>query len=134
MIKDGVLVEDVITAFQLEKNDFYKKIKSKTLRNNDYDAIKTLVNENKPYKIFKAEYQLKNYDFGCDKYNELCIQQLEETHKYDATTNKYKTSSYRTGGTKLKKYKLTYNDLIDDTYNSIKKVVKKIQQLEKNMI
>ena len=69
LIKHGVHVKDIITAFQLEKKDFYKKMKSKTHGMNKYDTIKDLVNEKKPYKIFKAEYQLKNYDFGCDKYN-----------------------------------------------------------------
>ena len=56
---------------------------------------------------------------------------MQETHKYDAKINKYKMASYTTGGRDLKKYNLTYNDLVDCTYNSIKKVVKKIQQLEK---
>jgi hypothetical protein len=131
LIKNGVYVKDIITAFQLEKKDFYKKLKSKTHGMNKYDMIKDLVNEKKPYKIFKTEYQLKNYDFGYDKYHELCIQQMQETHKYDAKINKYKMTSYTTGGRDLKKHNLTYNDLVDSTYNSIKKVVKKIQQLEK---
>lgn len=133
LIKKGVLVEDIITAFQLEKKELFTKLKSETLMKNNYVTIKDLVAEKAPYKIFKVEYKLKNYDFGCNKYDELCIQQIQETHKYDAKNDKYKMSSYTTGGRDLKKHNLTYNDLVDGTYNSIKKVVKKIQQLEKIM-
>ena len=130
LIEKGVNVEDVISAFQLEKKEIYQELKSEIERNNNHNVIKNLIEEKRPYKILKVKYLLKNYDF-CSRYNELCLQIIEETYKYNTTTREYKFSSYSTGGRNLKKYNLTYINLIDDTYNSIKKVVKKIKQLEK---
>ena len=132
LIEEGVNVEDVITAFQLEKKEIYQELKSEIERNNDYNAIKKLIEEQRPYKILKVKYLLKNYDF-CSRYNELCLQKMEETYKYNTTSGEYKFFSYTTGGRNLKKYNLTYIDLIDDTYNSIKKVVNKIKKLEKHL-
>jgi len=134
LIKNGVDLVDVIIAFQLEKKEIYKKLKLETLRKNNYDEINELVSQNRPYKIFNVKYELKNYDYGCDKYNQLYLQQMEETYKYYTKTGEYKIASTKTGGRDLKKYNLTYMDLIDkDTYATIKKVVKKIKLLEKTL-
>jgi len=134
LIKDGVELADVIIAFQLEKKELYKKLKSEASMKNDYDMINELVSQNRPYKIFNVKYELNNYDYGCDKYNELYLQQMEETYKYYTKTGEYKIASTKTGGRDLKKYNLTYTDLIDnDTYTTIKKVVNKIKLLEKTL-
>jgi len=128
LIETGVPLDAVIKDFNLEDKGFYKLYKEETLsKNPNNDTINSLKEQQENYYLYKVEYQLTNYDFGCNKYNSLYMHQVRENYKFNTKTNEYKTS-VTTGG---KKYKITYTDLINANYTTVKKVVKGIQRLEK---
>lgn len=129
LIKKGVDIKSVINAFQLEKKKKYTKLLSQVNAKNNLKKIEGLKENKEQYKLFTLNYILNNYDYGYDKYNRLRIEEIEITYKYDVQKENYKKYSYTTGGA-LSNYNMTYIDLIDDTYNTIEKVVKKIKQLE----
>lgn len=128
-IKSGVNKKDIVIAFDLTNKEVYKNLMAEVERKNDYDNIEKLKQKEKPYKIFVIKYHLTN----SDKYNTLHIQEKEETYMYDIEYDEYKRCSYTIGGKMINRY-MTYHDLIDDTHNSIEKVVQKIKELERNIM
>lgn len=130
LIEDGVDVNNVIAAFQLKKNFLYKNFLTKVKRKNDKKKIEELIKNNNNYTIFKLEINLNNYDYGNHKYDRLNIQEIEYRYEYDNKKNLYDIfPNY--GGYKID-YNMTYMDLIDDTYKTIKDVVNRIKKLEEN--
>lgn len=132
LLKSGVNIYDVIIAFQLENKKFYKDFSSEVYDKNNFTNIKSLQDKKAEYKILTLNTVLNNYDFGYDKYNRLQVQEAQITFKYDHDKGHYKKYSYMTGG-KLIGFNITYIDLIDDTYRTVKDVVKKIKQLEEKL-
>jgi hypothetical protein len=132
LIKNGVNVKTVIDVFQLEKKEIYKKYLSEVEKKNNYNNIKKLKERKEQYKIFTLKYNLNNYDYGCDKYDRLQIQEVEETYRYDNNKERYKQHSYTVGGSMIN-YNMTYMDLIDNTYKTIKDVVTRIKKLEEKL-
>lgn len=147
LIKNGVRIKTIIDVFQLEKKELYKKLLSEVeVKNKIKNKINEELNKNKEqYKIFTLKYYLDNYDYGCGKYNRLHIQEIEETYIYDdkiegtdifgneiKDKDKYRRFS-RTMSESFINYNMTYNDLIDDTYKTIKDVVNRIKQLEEKI-
>jgi len=131
LFEERVLIKDLIIAFQLYNKKKYEEFFSEVNGKNNFETIEKLKANKHNFKQFTLDYVLNNYDYGYEKYNRLQIQEIEVTYKYDVENEQYKKYSYMMGG-KLINYNMTYMDLLDDTdtYNTIKKVVNKIKQLE----
>lgn len=133
LIMRGVNINDIIIAFDLYKKDFYIKNLKIVNEKNNKEEIKNNKSNNLPYIIYTLKYYISEFDHtGNSKYNKLYLQELKETYKYDNKIKKYIMSSYKFGGKKFY-YELKYIDLLDNTYNTIELVVKKILQLEKKI-
>ena len=98
LIKRGVKIKDVLIAFDLINKKFYNDLILEIKNKNNYENIEKLKKIQKPYVIFTIKYYLNNYDYGCDKYNRLYIEELEETHIYNKDNGKYKYSSFLSSG------------------------------------
>lgn len=130
LIKKGVKLYNIITSFNLKNRKFYKDIDDKINKKNDYKNIELLQSNKNPYKINILRYKLDNFDYGCDKYDKLNLEETEEIYKYDNDKGRYIKYSTLSGGNRYN-YNLTYNDLKCKTYNTIEDVVKNIKELEK---
>lgn len=132
LILKGVSLSDIIIKFNLYNKDFYKNMLNIINNKNNKEEITNLKNNKKIYKIHNLKYYLSEYDFGSEKYNRLYLSEVIEKYKYDNNIKDYKLDSIITGGT-LYEYNLKYNDLIDEKYNIIPKVVKTIINLENKL-